>query len=82
MTPMHPFLVSQLTDSDQALPVLTPREVEVLKLVALGLTNAGIARHLVLSQSTVNRHLANILCKLNTSSRAAAAAWGVRSGLV
>jgi DNA-binding NarL/FixJ family response regulator len=79
---MHPLLVSRPAHSDGALPALTPREIEVLKLVALGFTNPDIARHLVLSQSTVNRHMANILGKLNTSSRAAAVAWGVRTGLL
>jgi DNA-binding NarL/FixJ family response regulator len=79
---MHPLLISQLAYSGEAPPVLTPREIEVLKLVALGLTNPDIARHLVLSQATVNRHMANILRKLNTSSRAAATAWGVRTGLL
>jgi DNA-binding NarL/FixJ family response regulator len=63
-------------------PVLTPRELDVLRLVAQGLTNPGIARQLVLSEHTVHRHLANIFRKLSLSSRAAAAAWGVRSGLV
>ena len=62
--------------------MLTPRELDVLKLVAQGLSNANIARRLVLSQHTVHRHLANILHKLGLSSRAAAAAWAVRAGLV
>jgi DNA-binding NarL/FixJ family response regulator len=66
----------------EAAPVLTPRELDVLKLVTQGLTNPGIARQLVLSEHTVHRHLANILRKLNLSSRAAAAAWGVRTGAV
>jgi DNA-binding CsgD family transcriptional regulator len=68
--------------SANALAVLTPRELEVLKLVAQGQSNADIAQRLVLSEHTVHRHLANILRKLNLSSRAAAAAWGVRNGLV
>jgi len=62
--------------------LLTPRELDVLKLVAQGLSNPDIARRLVLSEHTVHRHLANILRKLGLSSRAAAAAWGVRAGLV
>ena len=66
----------------EAAAVLTPRVLDVLRLVAQGLTNPGIARQLVLSDHTVHRHLANIFRKLNLSSRAAAAAWGVRSGLV
>ena len=69
-------------DSREAALVLTPRELDVLKLVAQGSSNADIARRLFLSEHTVHRHLANILRKLNLSSRAAAAAWGVRSGLV
>jgi DNA-binding NarL/FixJ family response regulator len=62
--------------------VLTPRERGVLKLVAQGQSNKDIARRLVLSEHTVHRHLANILCKLDLSSRTAAAAWGVRARLV
>jgi predicted ATPase/DNA-binding CsgD family transcriptional regulator len=66
----------------EAVAVLTPRELDVLKLVAQGLSNADIGRRLFLSEHTVHRHLANIRRKLNLSSRAAAAAWGVRTGLV
>ena len=66
----------------EAASVLTPRELDVLRLVAQGLTNLGIARQLVLSEHTVHRHLSNIFRKLNLPSRAAAAAWGVRAGLV
>ena len=68
--------------SGKAATMLTPREQEVLTLVAQGLSNPDIAQRLFLSEHTVHRHLANILRKLNLSSRAAAAAWGVRSGLV
>jgi ATP/maltotriose-dependent transcriptional regulator MalT len=67
--------------SGEAGTVLTPRELDVLKLVMQGLSNPDIARRLVLSEHTVHRHLANILRKLGLSSRAAAAAWGVRTGL-
>jgi ATP/maltotriose-dependent transcriptional regulator MalT len=68
-------------DSSEASSVLTPRELDVLKLIAQGLSNPEIADQLVLSEHTVHRHLANILRKLGLSSRAAAAAWGVRTGL-
>jgi len=78
---------AQVNEPDAAVPgkavsVLTPRELEVLKLVAQGLSNHDIAQRLSLSEHTVHRHLANILRKLNLSSRSAAAAWGVRAGLV
>lgn len=60
---------------------LTTREVEVLRLVASGATNRGIADELVLSEKTVARHLANIFAKLDVSNRAAATAWAHRRGL-
>jgi predicted ATPase/class 3 adenylate cyclase/DNA-binding CsgD family transcriptional regulator len=66
----------------EAATVLTPREADVLKLVAQGLSNPDIARRLFVSEHTVHRHLANILRKLGLSSRAAAAAWAVRTGLI
>jgi DNA-binding NarL/FixJ family response regulator len=62
--------------------VLTPRELEVLKLAAQGLSNPDIGRRLTLSEHTVHRHLTNILRKLGLSSRVATAAWGARNGLV
>ena len=60
---------------------LTRRELEVLGLLAAGLTNRDIAARLVLSEHTVHRHVANILRKLQLASRAAAAAYAVRGGL-
>jgi ATP/maltotriose-dependent transcriptional regulator MalT len=64
------------------LPELTPREREVLSLLAEGLTNRGIAERLVVSEHTIHRHVTNLLRKLGLPSRAAAAAVAVRSGLV
>jgi pimeloyl-ACP methyl ester carboxylesterase/DNA-binding CsgD family transcriptional regulator len=61
---------------------LTPRERDVLRLVAAGKSDADIARDLVLSPHTVHRHIANILRKLDLHSRAAAAAHAARAGLV
>jgi DNA-binding NarL/FixJ family response regulator len=60
---------------------LSKRELEVLSLVAEGRTNHGIAQRLVLSEHTVNRHVANILRKLGLPSRAAAASLAGRHGL-
>jgi LuxR family maltose regulon positive regulatory protein len=60
---------------------LTPRERDVLRLLAEGLTNRQIAERLVLSEHTVHRHVTNILRKLGVPSRAAAAAHAVRSGV-
>lgn len=61
---------------------LTARELDVIRLVADGLSNAQIAARLVVSQHTVHRHVANILRKLGASSRAAAAASATRRGLL
>jgi DNA-binding CsgD family transcriptional regulator len=55
--------------------LLTAREVQVLELVAQGLTNAEIAAALVLSQGTIRAHLEHIFAKLDVHTRTAAAAW-------
>jgi len=54
---------------------LTPRELEVLRLVATGASNRKIAEALFLSEKTVARHVANIFAKIDVSSRAAATAY-------
>jgi DNA-binding NarL/FixJ family response regulator len=61
---------------------LTPREREVLRLVAQGLSDATIAERLVVSSHTVHRHVANIRSRLGQRSRAAAAAHAARNGLI
>jgi DNA-binding CsgD family transcriptional regulator len=66
-----------------ALPAgLTAREVEVLRLVAQGLTNAEIAQALILSPYTINAHLRSIFGKLDVPSRSAAARYAVEHHLV
>ncbi len=61
---------------------LSPREVEVLRLVAAGRSNPEIAATLVLSEKTVSRHLSNIFAKLDVGSRTAAAAFAFEHHLV
>jgi len=61
---------------------LSPRELEVLRLVASGKTNKVIARQLFLSEKTVDRHVSNIFAKVNVASRAAATAFAYQHGLV
>ena len=60
---------------------VTPRERDILRLLAEGLTNRQIAERLVVSEHTVHRHVTNVLRKLDLPSRAAAAAYAVREGL-
>jgi len=61
---------------------LTPRQVEILRLISTGLNNQAIAERLFISEHTVHRHVANTLTKLNASSRAAAVAQAGRLGLL
>lgn len=61
---------------------LTPRERDVLKLVAEGATNREVAEALHLSEHTVNFHMKNIFHKLHLRNRAQAVAYAIRSGLV
>jgi DNA-binding CsgD family transcriptional regulator len=74
----HPQAPSRLTH----LHDLTAREVEVLRLVAQGLTNAQIAKHLVLSVHTVNNHMRSILSKLGVASRSGATRFAVEHQLL
>lgn len=60
---------------------LTPRELEVLNLVARGLDNSEIARALFLSQHTIKNHVSSILIKLQVENRIQAAVRAVRTGL-
>ena len=60
---------------------LTPREQQVLQLVARGMTNREIAEHLVVAENTVKNHLRNILAKLHLENRVQAATYALRQGL-
>jgi NarL family two-component system response regulator LiaR len=60
---------------------LTRRELEVLRLIARGMSNKLIARELVVSEKTVKTHVSNILAKLHLADRTQAALYAVREGL-
>ena len=74
--------VKQQARAAGAASVLTARELEVLRLVAEGLSNPQLATRLALSEHTVKRHIANILTKLALPTRAAAVAEASRLGLL
>jgi len=61
---------------------LTERELQVIRLIAAGETNRSIAHALEISERTVDRHVSNILTKLDLSSRAAATAYAYEHGLI
>jgi ATP/maltotriose-dependent transcriptional regulator MalT len=69
------------TGEDQELEALTPRELEVLGLLARDMTDAQIAQELVLSRRTVHAHLRSIYTKLDVGSRLAAARWAYEHDL-
>ena len=75
LTSLH----SQAQDDDP-ISELTPRELDVLRLVAAGKPNKQIAVELVISERTVRTHVSRILRKLGLSSRTQAALWAVRKG--
>lgn len=62
--------------------LLTPRELDVLRALAHGLTNREIAEKLVISETTVKTHISSILSKLQLTDRTQAALWAVREKLV
>ena len=86
---LHPHIALKLIDElnkppDVELPAteepLTEREIEVLKLVAKGLSNQDIAEKLVVSERTVGSHVSNILSKLHLANRTQAALFALRKG--
>jgi DNA-binding NarL/FixJ family response regulator len=79
-------LIATLSDNERTEPInrrgdvnaLSPREYEVLELVALGYTNRQISARLVISESTARTHVHNILDKLNLENRVQAAAFALK----
>jgi DNA-binding NarL/FixJ family response regulator len=80
-SPFHPA-ASRTTPPDELTEPLTPREREVLRLLASGLANKEIAAKLKISEHTAKFHVASILGKLGAASRAEAVSIGMRNGLI
>jgi DNA-binding NarL/FixJ family response regulator len=81
-----PSARSELAESPTATPAglehLTARQIEVLRLVARGMTNAEIAEALFLSRRTVHAHLRSIFHKLDVGHRSAATRYAIQHGLL
>lgn len=84
---LHPTvaakLVQEVAAPDRKAPggELTSRELEVLRLIAKGMSNREIARVLTIAEKTVKTHVSNILAKLHLADRTQAALYAVRKGL-
>jgi two-component system, NarL family, response regulator LiaR len=87
---LHPKIIAKLLKRATITPIgeqkssqlLSERELEILKLVASGMSNKEIAERLFLSQRTIKAHLTNIFNKLNVASRSEAIVRGLQWGLV
>ncbi len=73
-------LLVAIRNAQRASVPLTARERDVLALLAAGRSNRQMAQHLVLSERTVETHVANVLGKLGVANRAQAATWAVTNG--
>ena len=80
-TPKTESSAEPLTELDNS-PGLTRRELEILQLVAEGLSNAELARNVWVTEQTVKFHLLNIYRKLNVSNRTEASRWAQLNGLL
>ena len=74
-------LMQEVSGERPAPAGLTERELEVLRLIARGMSNKQIAKELVVSEKTVKTHVSNILAKLHLADRTQAALYAVREGL-
>ena len=80
--PVGPSTVPPVPNAPAYPDGLTAREVEVLRLVAQGLTNEQVAEDLVISPRTVETHLTSIYSKIGVSSRSAATRYAMQQHLV
>jgi RNA polymerase sigma factor (sigma-70 family) len=67
---------------NQSIESLTPRELEVLRWVAQGLSNRQIAEQLAVNERTIKRHVSEILSKLGVKNRTQAVTYGAAHGLI
>lgn len=81
LRPRHLHVVAVPTERD-ALSTLSDRELEVVRLVAEGLSNKEISSRLSLSDKTVKNHISHILAKMNLTARTQVAVYAIRAGLV
>jgi DNA-binding NarL/FixJ family response regulator len=81
VTPAAPPPAEPTDDATEAAGGLTRREVDVVRLVAEGLSNQQVARRLVVSEATVKTHLNHVLSKLDVDGRPGLVAWAWRNGL-
>ena len=87
---LHPFVAARVlrnlrgenVDGESLYAYLTERELDVLKLIANGLTNSQIAEQLVISENTVKGHVSNILSKLHLADRTQVAVYAWQKGIV
>jgi NarL family two-component system response regulator LiaR len=87
---LHPFVAARVlrnlrgknTNGEALYAYLTERELDVLKLIANGLTNSQIAEKLFISENTVKGHVSNILSKLHLADRTQVAAYAWQKGIV
>jgi NarL family two-component system response regulator LiaR len=86
-TTLHPSVAARLVrgvdhPGEDSLADLSERELDVLRLIARGMSNKEIAKELVISEGTVKSHVSNILSKLHLAHRTQAALWALKRRLV
>ena len=79
---VDPSMVPEPEDADGLVEELTPREIDVLRLLAEGFANREIASRLEISEHTIKFHIRSILAKLGASTRTEAVTRGFRAGLI